>query len=94
VSDLGHAGFDDVEFSWGKAVYGATADDALNEFSAGANFLHRRKNDRGEVETFVGIYLPEDCTARYKKKVEALTTTTTTKMPMELAPLTALRARY
>jgi hypothetical protein len=86
VSDLGHAGFDDVEFGWGKAVYGAAADDALNEFSAGANFLHRRKNDRGEVETFVEV--------RYKKKVEALTTTTTTKMPMELAPLTALRARY
>jgi hypothetical protein len=94
VSDLGRAGFDDVEFGWGKAVYGGAADDALNEFPAGANFFQRRKNDRDEDETFVGIYLPGDCTARYKKEVEALTTTTTTKLPKELAPLTALRARY
>jgi hypothetical protein len=94
VSDLGRAGFDDVEFGWGKAVYGGAADDALNEFPAGANFFQRRKNDRGEDETFVGIYLPGDCTACYKKEVEALTTTTT-KLPVESAPVpAALRARY
>ncbi|KAM3262790.1 hypothetical protein ACQJBY_053107 [Aegilops geniculata] len=97
VSDVRHAGFDEAEFGWGKPVYGGVITDAHR---GGASFLMRGKNDGGEDETFVGIYLPGDCTARYRMEVEALTAAAATAKNMQLhmeeassAPL-ALRARY
>uniref|UniRef100_M8BL28 Uncharacterized protein n=1 Tax=Aegilops tauschii TaxID=37682 RepID=M8BL28_AEGTA len=97
VSDVRHAGFDEAEFGWGKPVYAGVITDAHR---GGATFLMRGKNERGEDETFIGIYLPGDCTARYRMEVEALTAAAATAKNMQLhmeeassAPL-ALRARY
>ncbi|XP_044378543.1 benzyl alcohol O-benzoyltransferase-like [Triticum aestivum] len=97
VSDVRHARFDEAEFGWGKPVYVGVITDAHR---GGATFLMRGKDDRGEDETFIGIYLPGDCTTRYRMEVEALTAAAATAKNMQLhmeevssAPL-ALRARY
>ncbi|KAM0821299.1 hypothetical protein ACQ4PT_072347 [Festuca glaucescens] len=92
VSDLSNVGLEDVDFGWGKAVYGGPPMNALYQLPGGATFFRRRKNDRGEEETYGAIYIPGDCTERYMKEVEALTTIT--KLPTESAPAATLRARY
>jgi hypothetical protein len=82
VSDLSHVWLHDADFGWGKAFYGGPPMYALYQLPGGANFFGRRKNNRGQDETFGAIYIPRDCTTKFNKEVEALTTTTT-KVPME-----------
>ncbi|KAI4995132.1 hypothetical protein ZWY2020_035035 [Hordeum vulgare] len=101
VSDLSHAGFDEAEFGWGKPVYSGVTTDSHRDFRGGATFFIRGKNEGGEDETFVGIYLPRDCTARYRMEVLALTETSSSakaklQRVMDKAPSAPFvpRARY
>lgn len=73
VSDLSRAGFNDVDYGWGEAVYGGPAS-AGGGILLGVNtYFLRRKNGKGEEEMVVPICLPRDSVHRFRMEVEALT---------------------
>ncbi|TVU10659.1 hypothetical protein EJB05_44203, partial [Eragrostis curvula] len=76
VSDLSHAGFKNMDFGWGEAVYGGPAKGGEGPFPGVANYFSRCKNDKGEEGTVVPVCLPADAMDKFQLEVEALTTPT------------------
>ncbi|OAY71588.1 Benzyl alcohol O-benzoyltransferase, partial [Ananas comosus] len=73
VSDISHAGFKDVDFGWGEAVYGGPAKGGEGPILGVANYYSRYKNDKGEEGTAVPVCLPLAAMERFRSEVQNLT---------------------
>ncbi|GJM94551.1 hypothetical protein PR202_ga11206 [Eleusine coracana subsp. coracana] len=67
VSDNRHAGFDRVDFGWGRPVYGGPADAMF-----GVSFLVAVRNGCGEDAVAVPVVLPGPAMDRFASEVEML----------------------
>ncbi|TXG66277.1 hypothetical protein EZV62_007552 [Acer yangbiense] len=70
VSDLTRAGFGEVDFGWGKAVYGGAAKGGVGAIPGVASFYIPFKNNKGEDGIVVPVCLPAPAMARFLKELE------------------------
>ncbi|KAJ1431397.1 Transferase [Sesbania bispinosa] len=79
VSDLSKAALRDVDFGWGKAVYGGLAKGGLGDIP-GVSFYVPFRNSKGEQGRVVPICLPVDAMERFEKELDE-----TFKMKMKIS---------
>ncbi|KAK3197983.1 hypothetical protein Dsin_021398 [Dipteronia sinensis] len=72
VSDLTRAGFGDVDFGWGKAVYGGAAKGGVGAIPGVASFYIPFKNNKGEDGIVVPVCLPAPAMVRFVKELDTL----------------------
>lgn len=72
VSDLTRAGFKDVDFGWGKPVYGGAAKGGVGAIPGVASFLIPFKNNMGEDGIVVPICLPAPAMEIFVKELDGL----------------------
>ncbi|XP_073102164.1 benzyl alcohol O-benzoyltransferase [Elaeis guineensis] len=72
VSDVTKAGFGDVDFGWGKAVYGGPAKGGVGAIPGVASFYIPFKNAKGEDGIVVPICLPAPAMERFVAEIEGL----------------------
>ncbi|OAY44535.1 benzyl alcohol O-benzoyltransferase [Manihot esculenta] len=68
VSDVRHAGFGEVDFGWGKAVYGGP----VRAIPIIASFLVPFENKKGEKGIVIPICLPSQAMERFAKELNNL----------------------
>ncbi|RVW93761.1 methanol O-anthraniloyltransferase [Vitis vinifera] len=68
ISDLTRAGFGEIDFGWGKPVYGGIAR-ALSNIS----FCMRFRNSKGEEGNVIPICLPPPVTERFEQELKRMT---------------------
>ncbi|MBA0632787.1 hypothetical protein Godav_001465 [Gossypium davidsonii] len=67
ISDLTKAGFEDIDFGWGKAVFGGPM------IAVGVvSFLMPTKNKKGEVGSVTSVCLPAPAMERFAKELDML----------------------
>ena len=71
VSDVTHVGLREVDFGWGKAIYGGPAKGGAGSFP-GVSFYIPSKNGLGEDEIIVPICLPTPAMERFVKELDGL----------------------
>lgn len=72
VSDLKHAGFREVDFGWGKAVYGGAAKGGVGAIPGVASFYIPFRNRKGEDGILVPVCLPGPAMERFMVEVESM----------------------
>ncbi|KAK6232636.1 hypothetical protein SCA6_002709 [Theobroma cacao] len=73
ISDLTRAGFGEVDFGWGKAVYGGLPKAGLGAtLHAPSSFLIAVKNKKGEAGIAMPICLPAPAMERFAKELDSL----------------------
>lgn len=72
VSDVTQAGFGDVDFGWGKAVYGGPAKGGVGAIPGVASFYIPFRNTKGENGIVVPVCLPANAMDVFVKELEAL----------------------
>ncbi|MBA0699678.1 hypothetical protein Goari_001290 [Gossypium aridum] len=72
VSDVTHAGFDDADFGWGKAVYGGPAKGGVGAIPGVASFLIPFKNKKGEAGIVLPITLPARAMEIFVKELDGM----------------------
>ncbi|KAJ8762742.1 hypothetical protein K2173_012234 [Erythroxylum novogranatense] len=72
VSDVTHAGFGDVDFGWGKAVYGGPAKGGVGAIPGVASFYIPFKNREGEKGIVMPICLPSDAMERFEAELDKM----------------------
>ncbi|PKA45699.1 Benzyl alcohol O-benzoyltransferase [Apostasia shenzhenica] len=73
VSDVTRAGFHEVDFGWGKAVYGGPAKGGVGAIPGVASFYIPFTNARGEKGIVVPVCLPAPALERFAAEIESLT---------------------
>lgn len=85
VSDNTKAGYRDIDFGWGKAVYGGPASAEVGAIPGVISFYVAFRNRQGEDGTVVPLCLPTPAMRRFVRELDALlndpppTTTTPNK---------------
>ncbi|KAK6243676.1 hypothetical protein QUC31_010085 [Theobroma cacao] len=72
VSDVTRAGFGDVDFGWGKAVYGGPAKGGVGAIPGLASFLIPSKNKKGEDGIVLPITLPPPAMEIFVKELDGM----------------------
>ncbi|KAK7243183.1 hypothetical protein RIF29_37972 [Crotalaria pallida] len=72
VSDVTRAGFGEVDFGWGKAVYGGPAKGGVGAIPGVASFYIPFKNAKGEEGLVIPLCLPSDAMERFVKELDKL----------------------
>ncbi|OMO99203.1 hypothetical protein CCACVL1_03891, partial [Corchorus capsularis] len=72
VSDVTRAGFGDVDFGWGKAVYGGPAKGGVGAIPGLASFLIPFKNKKGEAGIVLPITLPAQAMEIFVKELDGM----------------------
>ncbi|KAF8038427.1 hypothetical protein BT93_B1080 [Corymbia citriodora subsp. variegata] len=72
VSDTTKAGFGDVDFGWGKAMYGGPATGALGADPAFSSLFILFRNWQGETSIVVTVCLPAPVMQRFVQELDAL----------------------
>ncbi|KAL7135399.1 hypothetical protein ABFS83_11G092800 [Erythranthe nasuta] len=72
VSDVTRAGLGDVDFGWGKAVYGGPAKGGVGAIPGVASFYIPFKNKKGENGIVVPVCLPADAMEVFVKELEMM----------------------
>ena len=72
VSDLTRAGFGDVDFGWGKAVYGGAAKGGVGAIPGVASFYIPFRNGKGEDGIVVPFCLPAVAMEIFVKELNGL----------------------
>ncbi|KAJ0970952.1 hypothetical protein J5N97_018911 [Dioscorea zingiberensis] len=72
VSDVTRAGFGDVDFGWGKAVYGGPAKGGVGAIPGVASFYIPFRNGKGEDGIVVPVCLPGEAMERFVKEIESM----------------------
>jgi hypothetical protein len=67
VSDVTHVGLRDVDFGWGKAVYGG-----VGVVPGLASFYIPFKNAKGEEGLVIPVCLPNQAMKRFVKELDSL----------------------
>ncbi|KAJ1392966.1 Transferase [Sesbania bispinosa] len=68
LTDLTRAGLREVDFGWGKAVYGGPAD--KGGIPSVASYYLRSKNAKGEEGIVIPVCLPSDAMERFIKELD------------------------
>ncbi|XP_022148633.1 benzyl alcohol O-benzoyltransferase-like [Momordica charantia] len=71
VSDVTRAGFEEVHFGWGKAVYGGPAKGGVGPIPNLASFYVPFKNSKGEKGILVPLCLPTPAMERFVAELDA-----------------------
>ncbi|XP_038900592.1 benzyl alcohol O-benzoyltransferase-like [Benincasa hispida] len=72
VADLTEAGFEDVDFGWGKAIYGGSASGKVGLVPGLISFCIPFKTRKGEKGIVVPLCLPAPAMERFMEEVNAL----------------------
>ncbi|KAJ1411459.1 Transferase [Sesbania bispinosa] len=70
VSDVTRAGFGEVDFGWGKPVYGGPAKGGVGAIPGVASFYIPFKNAKGEEGLVIPVCLPSDAMERFVKELD------------------------
>lgn len=70
VSDVTRAGFGDVDFGWGKPVYGGPAKGGVGAIPGVASFYIPFRNKKGEDGIVVPVCLPAPAMVRFVEELE------------------------
>ncbi|XP_020235949.1 benzyl alcohol O-benzoyltransferase [Cajanus cajan] len=70
VSDVTRAGFGEVDFGWGKAVYGGPAKGGVGAIPGVASFYIPFKNAKGEEGLVIPVCLPSEAMERFVKELD------------------------
>ncbi|XP_004517186.3 benzyl alcohol O-benzoyltransferase-like [Cicer arietinum] len=70
VSDVTRAGFGDVDYGWGKAVYGGPAKAGVGAIPGVCSFYIPFKNDKGEEGLVMPVCLPTQAMERFVKELD------------------------
>jgi benzyl alcohol O-benzoyltransferase len=76
VSDVTRAGFGDVDFGWGKAVYGGPAKGGVGAIPGVASFFIPFTNAKGENGIVVPVCLPGPAMEKFMVELDTLLTET------------------
>ncbi|KAK4430462.1 Benzyl alcohol O-benzoyltransferase [Sesamum alatum] len=74
ISDVTHAGFENVDFGWGTAAYGGPLKAGVGEMPGIASFFARCKNNKGESIIVVPIRLPVEAMKIFVEELEMMLT--------------------
>ncbi|KAJ4844251.1 hypothetical protein Tsubulata_016997 [Turnera subulata] len=73
VSDLRHVGVHEVDFGWGKPIYGGPASAGLGDFSGVSTFTpYTYKKNGGENGIVVPVLLPSDAMERFAEELRKM----------------------
>ncbi|KAL5714125.1 hypothetical protein ACHQM5_016128 [Ranunculus cassubicifolius] len=72
VSDLSRAGFEEIDFGWGKPVYGGPAKGGVGAIPGVASFYIPMQNRKGENGLVVPICLPGPAMERFVVELEKM----------------------
>jgi len=72
VSDVTRAGFGNIEFGWGKAVYGGPAKGGVGAIPGVASFYIPFKNAKGEEGLVIPVCLPSEAMERFQKELDCV----------------------
>lgn len=72
VSDLRHAGFEKVDFGWGKALYAGAAKGVLGDIPGASSLYLPFTNNKGEKGIMVPLYLPAPAMERFVKELDLM----------------------
>ena len=72
VSDVTRAGFGNIEFGWGKAVYGGPAKGGVGAIPGVASFYIPFKNAKGEEGLVIPVCLPSEAMERFQKELNSV----------------------
>ncbi|MCI04826.1 benzyl alcohol O-benzoyltransferase-like [Trifolium medium] len=72
VSDVTHVGLRNVDFGWGKAVYGGPAHGGVGVVPGLASFYIPFKNAKGEEGLVIPVCLPSQAMKRFVKELDSL----------------------
>lgn len=73
VSDVTRAGFEDIDFGWGKAAYGGPAMGGVGAIPGVASFYIPFRNAQGEEGIVVPLCLPAEAMERFAAEMDELT---------------------
>ncbi|RDY09997.1 Benzyl alcohol O-benzoyltransferase, partial [Mucuna pruriens] len=72
VSDVTRAGFGDLDFGWGKPIYGGPAKGGVGAVPGVASFYIPFKNAKGEEGLVIPVCLPSEAMDRFVKELDTL----------------------
>ncbi|CAL5207959.1 unnamed protein product [Lathyrus oleraceus] len=86
VSDVTRAGFGDVDFGWGKAVYGGPAKGGVGAVPGVASFYIPFVNGKGEKGLVIPVCLPAQAMERFVEELDSVVNNSNVTKPTKSGP--------